>query len=373
MREREKANFLKKKTLVRTTTLSMTLLIAVTLVLSSIGTAGVHQSSSTNENAKIVKNIISTSPSAGRVPEDIKGTTSQVQDAQKPLLPANFFGETAYACDIYPNFHSIYFDTDIPGTLTQIAGLTSYDFIAGGTWADGAWYGAEYSTSNSNFWTIDEITGAMTLIGATGAPGINGIAYDDNSATMYGCSGTDLYTIDMTTGAATLVGPLGSTGGLMIGLACDNAGNLYGEDLGDDSLYSIDPSTGAATLIGALGINLNYAQDCEWDKNNDILYLAALTIHAGNEGALYTCDPATGATTYVGMFASSLTEVAGMAIPYTAGPPPDIHDIQLLSVNDPDTGGAGEDLPVQVTIKIRVTIQRQVFLYKFKLDKTHHH
>ena len=241
-------------------------------------------------------------------------------------------GQTCYGFEIYPTTQSLSFDTDDPGTLNYIAPMQSTDFIAGGTWADGTWYGCEYAaTSDSNIWTIDEDDGSMTLIGASGSSqGLNGLAYDDNTDTLYACGSTILYTIDMTTGAATQIGSF-NTGGLMIGIACDNDGNLYGEDLGTDSLYSIDTTTGLATLIGVLGIDLNYGQDMAYDKNNDILYLAALTIQAGNEGALYTCDVTTGAATFVGMFGADLTEIAGFAIPYGGGgPEPDL-EIQSIS------------------------------------------
>jgi hypothetical protein len=122
---------------------------------------------------------------------------------------------------------------------------------------------------------------------------------------------------------------MGSAGGLMIGMACDNDGNLYGEDIGDDSLYSIDSTTGAATLIGSFGggINLNYAQDMAYDKNNDILYLSALTIHAGNEGGLYSVDVTTGVATYIGMLDTQLVEVGCFAIPYEGEEPPVVPDL----------------------------------------------
>ena len=352
MRELRKPNFVRHKKLVRTMTFSVVLLVAATLLMSGSITAIDLQGNSTPmKKVNINKSV---SVSNGRLPRNsLQG--GEGQDAfNKVSLPAGFLGETAYACDIYPNFNTIWFDTDIPGTLNNIAVMTSYDFIAGGTWADGAWYGVEYAAyGNSNFWTIDETNGDMTLIGATGSSeGLNGLAYDDNTGTMYAASGSYLFEIDMGTGAATQIGAFGVTGVMMIGLACDNDGNLYGEDLGTDSLYSVDPDTGAATLIGTLGgINLNYAQDCEYDKNNNVLYLAALTIHAGNEGALYTCDVTTGATTYIGMLGTALTEVAGFAIPYESGPQPDIHDVGIKSINDPDSGGAGADLPVQVTVK----------------------
>jgi len=171
------------------------------------------------------------------------------------------------------------------------------------------WIGCEFGTGD--FYTIG-FDGTMTLIGGNGTA-CNGLAYDDNSGILYGATyGTtsDLYTIDPATGEGTLVGTINS--GVIIAMGCDNAGNLYGTDLVDDMLYSIDPATGAGTAIGSLGIDLNYGQDAEYDKDDEVFYLSAYTA----AGELYTCDTATGATTLIGAFPGGM-EVTGFAIPYT--------------------------------------------------------
>jgi len=299
------------------------LLIAVVMISSTISVMA-----NTNE-VKIPET------SAGLCPESVSQNY-----LKKSLTNPLGKGQNCFAFEVYLFDMSIHFNTDTPETITTIAPMTSVDFMAGGTWADGAWYGCEYSDAgNSNIWAIDETTGAMALIGPSSA-GLNGMAYDDNTDTFYGASSTDLYTIDIATGAATLVGAMGNGGGVMIGIACDNDGNLYGEDLGDDSLYSINPTTGVATLIGSFGgIDLNYAQDCEYDKNNDILYLSTLTIHAGNEAGLYSVDVSTGAATLVGMFHTELVEVTCFAIPY--GGPQEIPDLDCdgtLGWEDVDPG-----------------------------------
>ena len=264
--------------------------------------------------------------------------------------------QTFYGHRTYPSANNdlISFDPTLPGTLNSIATATSIDFLAGGCWAEDTWWAVEYAeTSNANIWTIDHMTGTMTLFGASGsAEGLNGLAYDPSTGTMYACSGTNLYTIDMTTAAAALVGPMGSS--VMIGIACDNAGNMYGVDLGDDSLYSINTLTGSASLIGSLGggIDLNYAQDCAYDKDNDILYLAALTIHAGNQGTLYTIDTTTGVATSIGMLGTELTEIVGFAIPYSSGPSP--QDVMLTAL---EPGWNLVSLPFNTSVdKINVTV-----------------
>ncbi len=218
-----------------------------------------------------------------------------------------------------------------PAGLTSLAASSAADFIAAGTMIEDMWIGCEYGTGN--FYSID-FDGTMTFIGGNGTA-CNGIAYDDNSGILYGAdygTGSNLYTIDPATGYGTYVGNI--NGGIIIAMACDNDGNLYGIDILDEGLYSIDPVTGAGTLIGSLGISISYAQGADYDKDDDVLYLAAYTA----SGELYTCDTATGATTYVGAFPGGM-EVTALAIPYTLA-----EDDAPAAVSDlvvtPDAGGA---------------------------------
>jgi len=193
------------------------------------------------------------------------------------------------------------------------------------------WIGCEYGTGV--FYTMG-LDGTMTLIGGNGTA-CNGLAYDDNSGILYGAvygATSDLYTIDPATGVGTLVGNINA--GIIIAMACDNAGNLYGTDILDDNLYSIDPVTGAGTIIGPLGIGLNYAQGAEYDKDDDTLYLAAYTA----AGEVYSCDTATGATTYIGAFPGGM-EVTALAIPYTLAEDDAPAEVSNLVVT-PDAGGA---------------------------------
>ncbi len=242
----------------------------------------------------------------------------------------NLIGKKCYGYQAYPNPDLIvWFDIDNLGTLNTIGTPISSDKISGGTWIDGVWWCCEYTpVSNSNIWIIDHITGNMTLIGASGSSeGLHGLAYDDTTETMYACGATNLFTINMTTGAATIVGPFGISGCLMIGIACDGYGNMYGEDLHTDSIYSIDPKTGSAELIGPLNLDLNHGQDMAIDKEDGTCYLSAFTVHDGDEGAVYTCNLTTGEVTKIGNFGTVPTQITGFVIPYTLNNPPNKPDI----------------------------------------------
>ncbi len=214
-----------------------------------------------------------------------------------------------------------WFYVQTPGTITSLAATTSGQFIGAGTWANGIWYGSEYydatlTPNGGGWWTIDPTTGAMTLI-ADIDKGFAGITYDKVTGIMYGTNwnGTndELYTIDPATGAATLLGTYSTQ--LMINLAADGSGFLYGIGLTDDQLYKITPSTPpVAVAVGPTGQAFNYAQDMEFDYDNNILYACGYTA----TGTLYTVDRTTGACTAIGNFQSG-AEMTGFAIPYTAG------------------------------------------------------
>jgi len=221
----------------------------------------------------------------------------------------------------------ISFPSDDPGSITQLAVDSTTVFA--GTWAEGAWYaitGTQYETHN--LITIDTATGATTIIGNTGIDTSyipTGLTYSTFNDTMYATAGevvgstlyTHFYTIDLTTGTATHLGQV-STPIAIIAMGCDNNGHIYGPDIIIDDLYELYPWNLSVRDIGSTGLSLNYAQGAEYDKDNDIFYLAAYT----TGGALYTCDTSDGSTTLVGSFPGGI-EVAALAIPYNPNSPPD--------------------------------------------------
>lgn len=262
-------------------------------------------------NKKVTEAAPITTPFAGNT----------VNPSVTPLSKiSTLIGKTVYGCNCFWNNKTLVsFNLDNPGTINYITNVTSANFLSGGCWVNGAWWGCEHF-GNSKIWKINPTTGEMTLVGSSGVY-LDGIAYDDTTGTMYGCSANSLYTINMFTGNATLVGSCGSR--TFIGIACDSTGHLYGEDIANDRLYSINKTNGHTTLIGPFGMDLNYAQDMAFDKDEDKLYLAALTVNGTvGEGALYYCDHLTGACTKIGVFGNAtiypLIEISAFTIPYTS-------------------------------------------------------
>jgi hypothetical protein len=212
-----------------------------------------------------------------------------------------------------------WFYVQTPGTITSIAATSSDQFISAGAWANGTWYGSEYyvadyTPNGGGWWTIDPTTGAMTKLGDPDI-GFAGITYDKVSGIMYGTNWNgvydELYTIDLATGAATLLGSYSTQ--LGINLAADGSGFLYSIGIFDDQLYRIIPtSPPTAVAIGPTGYDFSYAQDMEYDYDNNIMYVTGYTV----EGGLYIADLTTGDCTPIGTFQNG-AEITGFAIPYT--------------------------------------------------------
>jgi len=223
-------------------------------------------------------------------------------------------GDTWYAFDAYSsgatNDHSIWFDSDVPGALYPIGTNPLSNFWSGGTWADGEWYVSCYGASG--LYTVDIGSGATTLVGPTSTY-FNGLAYDEGSDKMYGVNSYTLYEIDRYTGATTT---LGSISAYCIDIAF-GGGILWGHDFSADTMVTIDPVTLTVTTLGSTGIAANYAQGMEYDKGNDLLYLAAYT----SSGGLYIVDQVTGHATLIGAFQNG-AEVDAFAIPYAGGDVP---------------------------------------------------
>ncbi len=207
------------------------------------------------------------------------------------------------------------FDVNGPYTLNTILTTSNPTWFAGDFDGTGTLYVVENATATLR--TVDTATGADTEVGPLTNLAVGhstaGLAWNADNSTMYALStdATDgtVYTVDLVTGALTVIGNTGVP--LSIWLAIDSNGNAFIAGL-DDNLYSIDLGTGAASLVGPLGIAINFAQDADFDPDTDILY-AGLYIGGGaNEWA--SIDTATGAATSLGQVNANCAELSVVAI-----------------------------------------------------------
>ena len=231
-------------------------------------------------------------------------------------------------------------------------------------------YGVNKSGTPGLTYTLDQTTGASTLVGATGfdfpgdlasdtrvgsyriwAPDITtntllkvdpttgsasavapfdskdkivSIAFDITTGKLYGTSahgfgaaGDQLYEIDPNTAATTLIGTLGVNN--VYALAFNNAGTLYGVGQDRQALFQISTATGAASLVAPVALTAVY--DIATRPEDNVTF----AVDSGTS-ALYTLDLGTGATTLVGAYAAS--NVVGLAF----SPVPEPATIGLLAV-----------------------------------------
>jgi len=129
----------------------------------------------------------------------------------------------------------------------------------------GLWMSTDEPGPPFNFYRLDPISGAATLIGAQNQE-VTGLAFA--GGVLYGLGGDyhdNLVTVDRGTGVATLVGPLGlpplDPEGFLIdgGIDFDGEGVLWGIGDPDDrpdtlpsQVFTINPATGAATLVATV-------------------------------------------------------------------------------------------------------------------------
>lgn len=220
----------------------------------------------------------------------------------------------AFGMDLATSNFVTWPDASVPGTWTVIANEPGSSYF-GGDFLNGDFtklWVVDYALNELH--TLDTVTGAKTVIGSMTPnageswAGLKGSSDGKVYASATTCGASTLYTVDPATGHTTVVGPI-TNGACVIDIAINNAGDIYGVDLGSASLLQINPATGAGTVIGPLGVAPNYAQGMSFEKNSGTLYWAAYT----TGGELRTIDTATGASFLVGPFPGG-AEVDAFAI-----------------------------------------------------------
>ncbi len=212
-----------------------------------------------------------------------------------------------------------YFYLNSPDIIISIADQSADNPVYAATWGPmKKWYGIVDSLNQ--LITIDTFSGNRTVIGnATPNNPANeswtGISFDFSTNTLYGVTyngaAAVLYTINHYTGAATMLGI--SPGKLIINLACNLAGQLFGVDIGADEICSVNKTNGVCTAIGGIGLNANYAQTMEFDRAHDVCYYLSYNDVLG--GQLRILDVVNGGSTVLGALLGG-SEVTGLAIPY---------------------------------------------------------
>ena len=251
-----------------------------------------------------------TTPDAGRAPIDLTQKTGFTNSS--PLSG----GVIAFGAD---GISDIIVDFDIANVsgMTTIATNSAPDFLNGFAMMPGVtdWaYAVNYG--GGNLYQVDRATGALTTVGSLGSTGFNDITVDPTTSILYGTDGSSLYTIDPSVPSVSLVGSHGGAANLMIGITCDNNGQLWAYDIGNDLFFSLDKTTGVATTIGSLGFNANYAQSAFYDPIANTVLLAAYNL-GNSQCEIRAVDVTTGASVILSN--ASNTELTASALPLLNG------------------------------------------------------
>lgn len=299
-----------------------------------------------------------------KVESDVVGLRNQ---HSRSAARGGGFAVPAYTTTGFSRNDYVTLDAEAPGALTSIVNpgpgtifaqtfinddFSQHFFIAtgGGALAQNA-YGF-----------VDTTTGAVNQLGVlTGVPATGtwvSAAWDPSSGTVYavivpGGGNNQLFAIDVNAGTGTLVGTISGlvAGSIVIAIAIDGSGLMYGLEIIDDVLIAIDKTDATGSVIGPVGVNANFAQDMDFDRSTGTLYWASYL--GGGNSNVRTIDTSTGATTVVGPIQDG-AELLSFSIAISGGAAAceNPANVPWLSV-DADNGSipvGGPDDEVEVTM-----------------------
>jgi hypothetical protein len=346
-----------KKRLMSNSIPVISILVAVALIFGS-GVSAIDLTNNTNSGKEnMAQAYIETAPD-GLAPAAItaqlasNGNSAQEMGSSSDSNYAPLSMQTymyGYTAALGPHGEGCcYWDIEEPGDIIQLNTETSLNFLAGGTYTcDEKWLAVEYF--NGGLWICDPETGDIEEIGG-GGTGLNGLAEDPTTQTLYGCSSYDLMKINPETGEQEVIGSFG-TGQTHIALAFDMSGTCYSWDVkfsGESYIYQVDLETGEATTLFGTGKTLLYAQDGAYLREQELLYLSAYIYNPEYGGYEVTVNLDTEEVEVIGAFEGSAEITASMFIQDCI--PPE-HDVGVKKILQPEDGYAVDPLPIELLIK----------------------
>jgi len=249
-----------------------------------------------------------------------RGFAAEANEDSIPELAS--LGVPGYAIDYTSNKFTS-FNVVKEGTFENIdySGI----FIPGADFLNGDFstlYGVTYYSNT--FIKFNTQYGYLTVVGPCVPDGVGqhwtGMAGHPNG-TLYACSYggavSKLYTIDPDTGTPYLRGVI-SNYSLVIAIAINAQGDIYGLDLIDDNLILIDENPVRSTVIGNIGFDANQSQGMDFDEKTGILYLSAFN-ETEYRAEIRVADLETGNTTLLYPVGDELFKLDSLAIATYAG------------------------------------------------------
>jgi hypothetical protein len=276
-------------------------------------------------------------------------------------------GVPAFAAEVV-NSSLVSMDATDPGAASTVASLNGLNFLSGDF--AGEDFSTLYAIDFRSFclYKIDTATGALTLVYITvppdgaGADAWNGMSWDPSTNTMFAVTSSGrtptsyLSKIDLATAETTLVGTITGVGDpvdgtVIIDIAVDANGLMYGVDIVTDTLVAIDKTTGEASTIGSIGFDANFSEGLDFDDTTGTLYFAA---YNNNDGMaeMYTLDTTTGQGTPIAPIGPepATSQYGAFGIARLAGICAYPNDVPWLSFSDSrGSTQPGATTPITVT------------------------
>jgi hypothetical protein len=188
-------------------------------------------------------------------------------------------------------------------------GLSGMDFHPNGTLYAVSGFGTGFTAANgSELFTINQTTGAATLVGNLGLGTANAVAdmswnpVTNQMQVVTNNAGTaELRTVNLSTGASALVGAITGlpAGQLEIGLATNSAGVNFIHNIQDDRMYQL-AGTVATPMATTVGLDTNFSQGMtiDWSGGN-AWYLGSISQVPVFASQVRLMNNATGGTTSI--------------------------------------------------------------------------
>ena len=245
-------------------------------------------------------------PSVGADPEGIEGGRTEPSGTSSLPGLLSAMNIAGYAMDAHTD-EIVTFDIGVPEEIATLEEdmFTSYagNFVRGNM-DDIVMVNQDdltlvwYNIPDGEFTEIGELTGAVAE-GET----FTEMETDYTTGVVYLSSGANLYELNYYTAELTHVGEYGGDY-LMIAIAIDDQGMMYGHDIVDDQIVTIDKETAEVTVVGPTGFTANFAQSMTFDHLTRQLLMAAYNVDVpfGQRNELRIVNRSTGAATFIGHF-----------------------------------------------------------------------
>ena len=168
-------------------------------------------------------------------------------------------------------------------------------------------YAAFGDPADSGLYEINTSTGAATPVGELGGAELFDLSWDRVTNTLFGIDAIgDLYEIDIVTGSQNNLGPIaGLPTVVTTGLAHDEFGTLFVQDVATDAIYSGTQS--GVSLLHSLPFNANFNQGITIDNEGDGTGYYSAFNSGSSEAELYSFSGTPGDINLIGSFVTSST------------------------------------------------------------------